>query len=97
MSKHCQQKNCQKKDCHHEKKHCEEKFCRYDSWEDCEPGHCSPVTEKVRTVVIRQHAFCQKRNDCVNWGFTTKKEGCWENVDSCKENGRLDNKVYHKK
>ncbi len=94
MSKHCQQKNCQKKDCHHEK-HCEPKFCRYDSWEDCKSS-CDEVTEKVRTVVIKEHAFCQKRNDCVNWGYKTRKDGCWEEIKGCKEKGRLDNKVYKK-
>ena len=88
MSKHCPKEHCKPK--------CEPKFCRYDSWEDCDEN-CGEVLEQVKTIVIKQHKFCQKKDECKNWGFTEKVDGCWEPVAKCNEKGRLHKNVQHKK
>lgn len=90
MSKHCQKQNCQKKNHNDCKK---EKCCRYDSW--CESdSSCGEVREQVKTIVIKQHKFCQDKKACSKWGFTKKCETSWECVPhkDCKEAGK-----YHKK
>ena len=67
---------------------CEPTYCRYDSWEDCQSS-CEEVEEQVKTIVIKQHKFCQKEKKCKEWGFSTRKNGCWEKVDKCEEKPRL--------
>lgn len=80
MSKHCPKEHCKPK--------CEPKYCRYDSWCD-DKSSCDEVLEQVKTIVIKQHKFCQKERKCKEWGHSTRLDGCWEPVLKCAEKPRL--------
>ncbi len=76
MAKHCPKQNCEKK------------CVRYDSWE-CSEDECGKVTEKVKTIVIKKHEFCQDMKACKKWGFSERCEGDWECKPVCQEKPKL--------
>ncbi len=87
MSKHHNKQNC---------KPCDKKCIKYDSWCSSEDS-CGQIKEKVRTIVIKQHKFCQERKECKRWGRTIKCEGSWESVERCHEPAKLVKKCHGKK